>query len=133
MSDKTPHAGRLETDPVELSKAGFRALEERDVESANSIFMGLLEIDPSNSYALVGLAECAKRNKDLPAAADWYRRCLSQDPKNEVSVRGLVMCYSEMNLHKKVTELWESHANLLEEHDSMALKTADAFRKLHNT
>jgi tetratricopeptide (TPR) repeat protein len=127
------HTMSDESDPVELSKAGFHALEEQNLDLAESIFHGILEIEPENCYAFVGLAECAKKHGNLSAAAGWYQRCLAQDPDNEVSIRGLIMCYANQGLHEKVVGLWESHANALQDSDSIALKSADSFRKLHNT
>lgn len=129
-TNKTPD--RFESSPVELSKAGFKALEDRDIDTAESLFRQILEYEPDNCYAFVGLAECERKKGNSASAAGWYEKCVQLEPKNEVSLRGLIMCYSDMHEDGKIAELWNEHFEILNTNDSICLKAADAFRKLHN-
>ena len=55
---------------VALSKAGFRALHERQVDKAARYFTDILEVDPHNSYAEVGLGQVEIKRGNLSAALE---------------------------------------------------------------
>ena len=130
MPEEKPKGDLSSPYVIELSKAGFHALGANDPVAAEKSFREMLEIEPGNSYALVGLAECAKKKSDPEAAIGWYQRCLELYPENDVSLRGLIMCYAQLSRRKQLIELWEKHREILITGDSMALKAADAYRKM---
>jgi hypothetical protein len=64
-----------------------RLLLHRQVDAAERIYRALLEADPRNSVAVVGLARVALERADDRGALDLARRALELDPANLAAER----------------------------------------------
>jgi tetratricopeptide (TPR) repeat protein len=64
-----------------------RLLLHRQVDAAERIYLDVLEADPRNSIAVVGLARVALEREDDPGALDLARRALEIDPDNLAAQR----------------------------------------------
>ncbi len=58
------------------------ALRARDADRASSHFLDALNVDPTNTVALCGLARLALSGEDLSDAVHLLRTCLELDPAN---------------------------------------------------
>jgi hypothetical protein len=59
-----------------------RLLLHRQVEAAERVYRAVLDTEPHNSVAVVGLARVALERADDRAALDLARRALAIDPAN---------------------------------------------------
>jgi hypothetical protein len=64
-----------------------RLLLHRQVDAAERIYLDVLEADPRNSVAVVGLARVALEREDDRGALDLARRALEIDPDNLAAQR----------------------------------------------
>ena len=65
------------------------ALERGDTEAAERVYAQVVEADPRNAIAVVGLARAALARGDAAAARELAERALSIDPE-EAAARRLV-------------------------------------------
>lgn len=114
---------------VNLSKQGNRHLRDGALAQAEKIFQEILELEPGNSYALVGLAQVAKRQGELAKAIDFYQKCLQLAPYNSVAMLGLADCYRASNQLAKALALWEKHLELHGKDTAVLTRMADAYRR----
>ena len=114
---------------VNLSKQGNRHLRECALAQAEKTFQEILELEPGNSYALVGLAQVAKRQGELAKAIDFYQKCLRLAPYNSVAMLGLADCYRASNQLAKSLALWEKHLELHGKDTAVLTRMADAYRR----
>lgn len=114
---------------VSLSKQGNRLLKEGALTQAEKTFREIIELEPGNSYALVGLAQVAKRQGDLARAIDCYQRCLQVSPYNSVAMLGLADCLRASNQLTKALTLWEKHQELHGQDTAVLTRMADAYRR----
>ena len=115
---------------IGLSRAGYRALEKNRLDEAGRYFDQMLEIDPRNSYALVGSGELARKQRNLPRALEHYEACLRNEPGNHFALKAAAECSWEMEKYDRSVELWEAFVRV-KGPDAMALShIADGWRKL---
>ncbi len=76
-----------------LIDQGDAALKANDNALAQRKFQQARRVDPSDSYAVLGLGDVAVANKDDAAAERYYRQALRMDSGNSNAVRGLANIY----------------------------------------
>jgi hypothetical protein len=64
-----------------------RLLLHRQVDAAEQLYREVLEADPRNSVAVVGLARVALEREDDRGALDLAREALQIDPENLAAAR----------------------------------------------
>lgn len=128
-----PHTGFASTDVgnllLQLSQNGNRCLKEGGLVEAEKAFREILELEAGNSYALVGLAQVARRRGDHATAVDFYQKCLQLAPYNSVAMLGLADCYRANNQLSKALTLWEKHLELHGNDTAVLTRIADAYRR----
>ncbi len=117
---------------AELSKKGYQFLKENRVGDAERNFKKILENDPENNYALVGLGDAARNRAAHRDAVDFYKKCLIYHPGNNYALFGLADCYKALNQYQKAIEIWEQY--LLHDNKNITVLTriADAYRKVRD-
>jgi tetratricopeptide (TPR) repeat protein len=145
MSDQTNHHDESEFDAgtapqqnnalveiAELSKKGYQYLKENRIGDAERNFKKILEEDPENNYALVGLGDAARKRSAHRDAVDYYKKCLIYHPGNNYALFGLADCYKALNQYQKAIEIWEQY--LLHDNKNITVLTriADAYRKVRD-
>ena len=95
-------------DPVtELSKKGYNYLKEGVLIEAQSAFEELLELEPKNNYALVGLGDVCRKRGGFEKATGFYQECLRQHPSNNYALFGLADSYKALGLFHRALDIWE--------------------------
>ena len=115
---------------VGLSRAGYRALEKRRLDEAARYFDQMLDIDPANTYALVGHAELDKH--DIRSALKRYTDCLAVDPGNRFALKGAAECSWELREYRRSVELWTSYLKVTSPDATVLTHLADGYRKLED-
>ncbi|MBP7263404.1 MAG: tetratricopeptide repeat protein [Spirochaetia bacterium] len=117
---------------ADLSKKGYQYLKENRVADAERNFSKILEQDPENNYALVGLGDAARKRGAYRDAVDHYKKCLVYHPGNNYALFGLADCYKALNQYQKAIEIWEQY--LLHDNRNITVLTriADAYRKVRD-
>jgi tetratricopeptide (TPR) repeat protein len=64
-----------------------RHLQVDQVEQARAIFQRVVDTDPGNAIAVVGLARCASADGDDQSAYELASRALQIDPENDMARR----------------------------------------------
>lgn len=72
------------------SMAAYQAFTAGDDVTAGRLYRQLLQSDPRNMDALLGLAAVAGRQDNSDEAAGYYSRALELEPKNSVAQAGLI-------------------------------------------
>ena len=115
---------------AELSKKGYTLLKENQISEAEAFFKQIVEQDPENNYALVGLGDAARKRNAFREAVEYYKKCLIYHPGNNYALFGLADCYKALNQYQKAIEIWEQY--LLHDNKNITVLTriADAYRKV---
>ena len=74
---------------TELSKAGYQLLKSGNLAEAEQRFQAILNTDPTNHYALVGLGDVSRRQGRFSDAQERYQECLRHHPLNKFALIGL--------------------------------------------
>lgn len=116
----------------ELSKKGYQYLKENRVRDAEECFRKILEKEPENNYALVGIGDAARKRGTYREAVDSYKKCLVYHPGNNYALFGLADCYKALNQYQMAIEIWEQY--LLHDNKNITVLTrvADAYRKVRD-
>nr|VFK11895.1 MAG: Tetratricopeptide repeat-containing protein [Candidatus Kentron sp. LPFa]VFK28066.1 MAG: Tetratricopeptide repeat-containing protein [Candidatus Kentron sp. LPFa] len=69
---------------------GFDAFERGDDASASAAYRNVLQEQPDNRDALLGLAAMAMRKREWEIAADYYLRILRRNPRDSVAQAALI-------------------------------------------
>ncbi len=75
--------------------AAYQAWTAGDDSAAQRLYRQLLQSDPRNTDALLGLAAIAGRRGNSDEAAQHYLRILELDPKNSVAQAGIIALASQ--------------------------------------
>jgi tetratricopeptide (TPR) repeat protein len=116
----------------ELSKRGYQLLKENSGGEAAACFQKILEIDPTNNYALVGMGDCSRKHRRFHDAVDYYERCLEYYPENNYALFGLADCYKALNHFHKAILIWEKYLGQDQNNVTVLTRVADAYRKLRD-
>ncbi len=122
----------LKREISELSKSGYQLLKDDNIVDAEVTFNKILEKDPQNNYAFVGLGDAARKRKSYKTAIDYYQRCLEKYPDNNYALFGLADCYKSMNQYKLAIAIWEQYLKHDDKNITVLTRIADAYRKVHN-
>ncbi|OHD19423.1 MAG: hypothetical protein A2087_00670 [Spirochaetes bacterium GWD1_61_31] len=117
---------------AEISKKGYQYLKENRINEAEHNFRLIVEEDPENNYALVGLGDAARKKGTYRDAVEYYKKCLVYHPGNNYALFGLADCYKALNQYQKAIEIWEQY--LLHDNKNITVLTriADAYRKVRD-
>ncbi len=115
-----------------LSKRGYDSLKDDNITEAIESFTEIIERDPKNNYALVGMGDAYRRKGRFQDALRYYNLCLENDPQNSFALFGIADSYKALNKLVLAITYWEKY--LLEDSDNVNVLTrvADAYRKLKN-
>jgi len=120
-------------DPVtELSKKGYNYLKEGVLEEAQGAFEELLELEPKNNYALVGLGDVCRKRGEFEKATGYYQECLRQHPANNYALFGLADAYKALGLFHRALDIWEEYLKQDPENVTVLTRVADAYRKVRS-
>jgi tetratricopeptide (TPR) repeat protein len=72
---------------IEQILQGDRYLQVDQVEQARAIYQGVVDLDPNNAIATVGLAQCALADGHDRQAHELAARALELDPENDMARR----------------------------------------------
>ena len=117
---------------AEISKKGYNYLKEGVLEEAEKAFRQILEFDSTNSYALVGLGDVARKRGEKKKAMEYYQKCLAVFPGNGHALFGLADCYKATNQFTKALEIWEEYLLVHDKNIAVLTRVADTYRKLRN-
>ena len=77
------------SDVLKLSKLGKRLLKQRRYNDAEKAYLEGLDLEPGNSYILVGLGDLYRLSKKFNKAISYYSRLMKQDENNVFALRGI--------------------------------------------
>jgi Tfp pilus assembly protein PilF len=72
---------------IEQILQGDRYLQVDQVEQARAIYQSVVDLDPNNAIATVGLAQCALADGHDEQAHELAARALELDPENDMARR----------------------------------------------
>jgi len=120
-------------DPVtELSKKGYNYLKEGVFDEAQNAFLELLDLEPKNNYALVGLGDVCRKRGEFEKATGYYQECLRQHPANNYALFGLADSYKALGLFHRALDIWEEYLKQDPENITVLTRVADAYRKVRS-
>jgi tetratricopeptide (TPR) repeat protein len=126
MADHDDHRPEV----AELSQEGYRLLREGTYDEAVERFTAVLGIEPTNSYALVGLGDIARKRGRQEDAVGFYGRCLEHEPDNAFALFGLADSYRSMRKYHEALKVWERYLEHDNENVTVLTRVADAYRKV---
>jgi len=118
-----------EADIAAISRHGYQLLREQRIPEAEDSFRQVLEKDPTNSYALVGLGDAARKRNDYESAIGLYERCLESDPGNTYALFGLADSHKSLKHYTKAIEAWELYLRQDDTNVTVLTRVADVCRK----
>lgn len=90
-ADKAVRILRHQKTPADTDfEQAYRALRAGRLDEARTHYLALLQQDPRNQDAIVGMAVVAGRNERLDEAAEYYLRALETAPDNALAQAGLL-------------------------------------------
>ena len=113
----------------ELSKQAYSLLKGNSITEAINVLKKILELDPTNNYALVGLGDAERKNNKFNEAIQFYKQCLEHHPSNNYALFGLADCYKSMNQFPKAIAIWEEYLKFDDKNITVLTRVADAYRK----
>lgn len=122
----------IQTEIAELSKQAYSLLKADNIAEAANIFNKILELDPKNNYALVGLGDAERKNNNFDKSMAFYKKCLEYHPTNNYALFGLADCYKAMHQFHKAIEIWEEYIKFDDKNITVLTRVADAYRKNKN-
>ncbi len=117
---------------AELSKKGYQLIKVNELDEATGYFQQILEIDPENTYALVGLGDTARKRADFPEAIEYYNTCLRYHEDNNYALFGLADSYKALKKFHKAIDIWEKYLVKDEKNITVLTRIADAYKKVRN-
>jgi tetratricopeptide (TPR) repeat protein len=96
MSDDQRMSEPVPVSISELSKRGYQLLKEDHIAEAEENFRRILEVEPQNNYALVGMGDAARKRKSYHEAIRFYEECLGYHPGNKYALVGLADSYRSL-------------------------------------
>lgn len=113
---------------VQLSRKGSQQLKNGEIDAAQQTYQEMIELEPTNTYALVGMARVAGRHAQWKEAERWYLRCLEVAPYNHVALIGLADTYRADAQLPKALSIWKKCLKLDANDLSVLTRMADAYR-----
>jgi Flp pilus assembly protein TadD len=94
-SVKVTRSRKAEPASNATATSAYQAFMASDDASAGRLYRQLLQAEPRNVDALLGLAAVAARQDDMDEAARHYAKALELEPKNSVAQAGLIALMSQ--------------------------------------
>jgi tetratricopeptide (TPR) repeat protein len=116
-------------DIAEISRHGYQLLRENKIDEAELYFRQVLEKEPANCYAHVGLGDAARKRHDYQAAVDYYERCLESDADNTYALFGLADSHKSMKHYTEAIRAWERYLLQDDTNVTVLTRVADVYRK----
>lgn len=132
MTEEYPEESESKEELTALSKAAYQYLRENMYREAEGNFTQILEKEPDNNYALVGMGDLYRKKGECKRAIPFYQRCLDHHPDNNYALFGLADCYKAIRHYNKAIEVWEEYLKLDGENVTVLTRVADAYRKVQN-
>lgn len=120
----------LHKEIAELSKSGYQLLKEDLLDDSIFCFNKILDLDPGNNYALVGIGDAQRKTGDFREAANYYNQCLKLQPDNNYALFGLADCYKASRQFSKAIQIWEKYLRHDSKNITVLTRVADAYRKI---
>ena len=118
---------------ADISRAGYRYLKKGDLSEALSMFRQIIEIEPDNHYALVGIGDTYRKKLRFREAAQYYQRCLEAHPRNNYALFGLADCFRQQNQFHNAIDVWEEYLQYDDQNVTVLTRVADAYRKVKDS
>ena len=118
------------TEISQLSRQGYHLLKEGSKARAAENFKRILEMEPENQYALVGLGDVYRKDRRFSEARDYYMRCLEFQPENSYALFGLADCYKALGKSGMAIGIWEEYLKHDKQNITVLTRLADAYRKM---
>ena len=116
----------------ELSRHGYQLLKESLTHRAIENFTKIIDMQPGNNYALVGIGDACRKEKRYKEAVEYYRDCLRYHPGNNYALFGLADCYKALGQFNRAIEIWEEYLKHDDRNVTVLTRIADAYRKVRN-
>ena len=97
-----------------------RLLQVDQVEQAQQLYQHVVELDPGNAIATVGLAQCALATGDDRGAHELAARALQIDPENDMARR----------MEARLAEILATRGELVDRPVSVATPSSRAMRAI---
>lgn len=117
---------------AELSRRAYQLLREDMTDQAREEFEKILQEDPQNNYALVGLGDLERQQKNYPRAIEYYTQCLEYHTDNNYALFGLAESYRAVRQYNRAVEVWERYLKHDQDNVTVLTRVADAYRKARN-
>lgn len=117
---------------TELSRLGYSHLRTNALADAIDCFRQILDHNPLNNYALVGIGDAYRKQGRFNDAASYYQRCLDQNPQNNYALFGLADCFRSLKQFHRAIAVWEDYLLIDGENVTVLTRVADAYRKTRN-
>ncbi|MDD5028799.1 MAG: tetratricopeptide repeat protein [Rhodoferax sp.] len=114
---------------TQLTQKANHLLKQGALQAAEHSYLEVLELEPGNIYALVGLARAARLRGDLAGAEQFYQQSLAKAPYNRFAMIGLADCYLADGHLSKALALWKKCLSLDDKDLAVLTRMADAYRK----
>lgn len=112
-----------------LSQQGYQYIRENMLDKARESFLEVLETEPENNYALVGMGDLERKNRNFSEAVRYYQECLTHFPENNYALFGLAESYRAMKQFNRAVEVWEKYLKHDNDNVTVLTRVADAYRK----
>jgi len=115
-----------------LSKKGYRLIKDFNFDQAIETFNQILNVDPQNNYALVGIGDAYRKKKEYSKAVPFYKKCLESHPGNNYALFGLAECYHNTGQSGLTIEIWKEYLEHDPDNINVITRLADAYRKTND-
>ncbi len=115
-----------------LSQQGYQLLRENMIKAARDKFQEILQEDPNNNYALVGLGDLERKEHNFEKAVVYYEHCLEHHPDNNYALFGLAESYRALRRYNRAIEVWEQYLKHDDQNVTVLTRVADVYRKARN-
>ncbi len=92
---------------VRLSRQGYSLLKAEKITEARECFEQILKTDTHNAFALAGLADIARKNREYGEALILYQTCLEHHSDNNYARFGLADCYRGLRDYTNAIAQWQ--------------------------
>lgn len=131
-SDITTVKSKPKKDVLRLSKLGRSYLRKHLYSEAEAVFREALELDPQNSYILVGLGDTTREMKKYEESIAFYERVLEFDAINVFALRGIGDSYRGILQHKRAIPYWMRYLDCNKDDIYVMVRLAESFNKTGN-
>jgi len=117
---------------VSLSREGNELLRKGRFSEAEKVFLEALEIDPNNSYILVGLGDLHREQRFYKKSLQYYEHVLKLDPDNIFALRGTGDSYRGLSMPERAIYHWNRYLEHNTEDYHVMTRVADALVKTNS-